>query len=589
LKQRNFVLKIFYPYLFLFIITLIFFGLFSTTVFKDFYIKSASGFLESRAIVIRDELLKVQFDSASLYKHIRNIDSLTDTRITIILSSGKVIYDTRENPVVMDNHSDRPEVIDALNGKTGSSLRYSKTLNLDLVYVALPLHVEGGKTTMVVRAAMPLKDIDKPFSDIYYAFVIGGIAIMVIAGGLSFLISKRIFKPINNIKIAAESYAKGDFSHKIYPAGDKDLNKVTDSLNEMASQLDQRLRIIGEQKNIQQAVLESMKEGVLAVDYDERILLVNNTAQDILLIPKKDVIGKTLQEVVRVSEIQKFFKKILNEGGLQEAEIIITLGKEKTLQLTGTILYDINDKSIGALVVLNDISNLKFIDTIKKDLVANVSHELKTPITTIKGFIETLKDGAIKDPVDADRFLDIISKHIERLNLIIDDLLSLSKLERKETVENANKSEQLIAPLLNSVVEDYTFKAKDKNISISVNCENTLRANVNSMLIEQALSNLIDNAIKYSDINTQIEVNSFKENGNLSIVVKDQGWGIESEHIPRLFERFYRVDKSRSREVGGTGLGLAIVKHVANVHGGTVKVESTVNKGSTFSIVIPIA
>jgi two-component system phosphate regulon sensor histidine kinase PhoR len=585
LKQRKFLWKLFFPYLILLIITILFFGIYSSVIFKNFYIQNTSESLKSRTNLIKDELSKLKLDSLSLEEQIKKIDYLSDTRVTIINSTGKVIADSRENPAVMDNHKERPEIIEAINGGTGTSIRYSNTLKMDLMYVAILWPEKPG---LVLRCAEPLYDIDKPFAVIYTTIVIGGLLIIFIGAVISFMISQRIYKPVSAIKLAAERFAKGDFSHKIYPSKDRDLNIVGESLNQMAALLDQRLKVIGEQKNIQQAVLESMKEGVLAVDYEEKILLMNQTAGEILSIPEINVIGKTLHEVVRVSEIHKFFKKILSEGNSSETEIIIQLEKEKTLQLIGTILYDINNKEIGALVVLNDISNLRYIDTIKKDLVANVSHELKTPLTTIKGFIETLKDGAIENKEDAGRFLDIISKHIERLNLIIDDLLTLSRLEEKATLDNIYKVEQEVLPVLNSIVEDYSLKADAKRIKLLIDCPEELIAKVNAQLIEQAIGNLIDNAIKYSDSNTKVTISAASDTQHLNIIVKDEGWGIDKEHFPRLFERFYRIDKSRSRDVGGTGLGLAIVKHIVNAHGGTVKIDSQINKGSRFTITIPL-
>ena len=244
-----------------------------------------------------------------------------------------------------------------------------------------------------------------------------------------------------------------------------------------------------------------------------------------------------------------------------------------------------DNKAIGALVVFNDISNLKHLDTLKKDLVANVSHELRTPVTTIKGFIETLKEGAIDDPKNAERFLNIISKHIDRLNMLIDDLLILAKLEEKP--EEVKLNEEKIRPLLRSVMEDLEFKANEKKITISIDCDENLTARINRHLVEQAISNLLDNAVKYSDKKTSIEVGAYSDDHKLVIIVKDEGYGISQEHIPRLFERFYRIDKGRSREEGGTGLGLAIVKHIVNTMHGTIDVESALGEGTTFIVKIP--
>lgn len=270
-----------------------------------------------------------------------------------------------------------------------------------------------------------------------------------------------------------------------------------------------------------------------------------------------------------------------------EEEIVMRQRAERILQLSGSVLHDINNNPIGSLVVMNDITGLKHLDNLKRDLVANVSHELKTPITTIKGFIETLKEGNFEKPEDRNRFLEIVSKNTDRLNAIIEDLLSLSRLEQSTEDKSFTFEEQELRPIIDSVLENYQFKASEKDISIKVQCETGLTAKLNRALIEQAIGNLIDNAIKYSDEHKVIHLYIIKDKDELIISVEDQGFGISAEHIPRLFERFYRVDKSRSRDEGGTGLGLAIVKHIAQVHNGAVSVESSPGKGSNFIIRIP--
>jgi len=572
----------------LIIVSLVFFGYYTSTIFKDFYISTVDETLNARTNLIREELNVLNLDSLNLNDLVGKYDRSSDTRITIINTSGKVLADSRENPANMENHSDRPEIIDAIKNGTGHSIRYSHTLQTDMMYTAVPVYSSDKKIKFILRTALPLNKIDTPFSAIYIAIGASGIIILLIAFVISLVIASNFSKPLTDMREAAESYARGDFERKIYPPKDKELRSMADSLNTMAVQLSERLGIIGEQKNMQQAVFESMKEGVLAVDYDEKILLINNTARTILGINGADVKGRTLQEVVRISEIQKFFKKIISEGSAQETEIIIQHVKDKSLQLSGTILKDVDNKEIGVLVVLNDISNLKHLDTLKRDLIANVSHELKTPVTTIKGFIETLQDGAIDNPKDAERFLNIVSKHIDRLDMIIDDILTLSKLEQNEITDKIELEEQLIKPIFKSVIDDYELKAKEKKINVRIICDDNLTANIDRRLMQQALNNLIENAIKYSDKNTNVILEALKDENFLIINVKDEGFGISDEHIPRLFERFYRVDKSRSRDIGGTGLGLSIVKHIVNILGGIIDVQSIPAKGSNFTIRLPL-
>lgn len=585
MKKKKFLWKLYYVFSALSIIPLVILALYASSLFNDTIITADKDVLLQRSNLIKEKLETSEIDSVDLQKFSARYDNLSGARVTIIEINGKVIADSREEPAKMDNHSDRPEVIDALAGRTGISQRYSFTLKEDFMYAAVPIYNKESKIIYILRTGYPLSGVQKEARSANTALILTVIFFSMIILVIGYIAIKNLFSPIEEIRQAAEKFSKGDFSQKIYPPHDVELKSLAENLNSMAKQLDEKLDIIGEQNNLQQVVLESMKEGVLAVDHEERILLLNETAAWILGISDKNAIGKTLQEVVRISEIQKFFKKLLNEGNPQEAEIILQHDKDKFLQLSGTMLYDMESKALGALVVFNDISNLKHLDTLKKDLVANVSHELRTPVTMIKGFIETLKEGAIDDPKNAERFLNIISKHINRLNLLIDDLLTLARLEEKP--DEIKMESESIHPVLKSVIEDYDVKANDKKIKIEICCEENITAKINKHLIEQAIGNLVDNAIKYSDKKSNIEVGSYIQDDELLIYVSDEGYGISEDHMPRLFERFYRIDKGRSREEGGTGLGLSIVKHIINTMNGTIDVESQPGKGTKFTVRIP--
>lgn len=555
--------------------------------FKDTYFENYLKILESDSRLICERI-----KSDTSLKGFRDIsaeyDKKTGMRVTIIDTAGKVLGDSRHEASLMENHSNRPEVMEALKGKSVSWHRFSFTLTDDMLYTAMPVFNNEGKVFLVVRTAINTKDIESSLAGTRNTIFAGAGILSVFLLVIMFVVLNNLLRPLFDIRSGAERFSNGLFGQKIFPPRDQTLRNIAESLNLMASQLDEKLGIIEEQGNIQQAVLMSMKEGIIAVDHEERILLLNQTAKAFLGIGSEEYTGKTLQETVRNSEIQKFFKQVAGEEFTQETEIILQAGKDKTLQLTGTRLLDIKSNSIGTLVVLNDITNIKYLDSIKKDLVANVSHELKTPVTTIKGFIETLRDGALDDRKNAERFLDIVLKHIERLNLIIDDLLTLAKLEQSGGSE-IEMEEQNIKPVIESVAEDFEVKAEHKKIEIKIKCSEELTGRFNRHLLEQAIGNLLDNAIKYSDKRSTIEIGAMIKDNELNIYVDDEGYGIAGEHIPRLFERFYRIDKARSRDVGGTGLGLAIVKHLVNVHGGNVKVESNPGKGSIFTIVLPVS
>lgn len=586
MTERNYLWKVYYPYLLFILISLIVFGIFASRIFNNFYYDKALESLESKAHLISMNLGQIDFDHLNA-SSLNIYDKQTESRVTLINTTGKVIADSRENASEMELHNNRTEFIQALNGRTGFDIRYSHTKEMYYIYIAVPVYDSDGRIKGALRTSIPQEKIEEEFSSTYYSIILGGFGVLVIASMIALFASKNITKPLIELKKAAERFSEGDFTERIYPPKNKDLRGFAESLNRMAEQLDEKLNIIGEQRNLQQAVLESMKEGVLAVDYDEKVLLINKTAEEILSVVTKDAVGRTLQEIVRISEIHKFFRKVIGEGNPQETEIIVQHEKDKILQLSGTILHDLDDNKIGVLVVLNDITNLKHLDDMKRDLVANVSHELKTPITAIKGFIELLREGEIDDKKNAHRFLEIISKHTDRLNAIVEDLLTLSRLEQSGAANNLKFDDHKILPILQSATEEFEFKANEKHINIEIKCEKELSANLNKPLIEQAVGNLIDNAIKYSDKKTVVTLRSFKENGNIVIEVEDEGFGVDPESIPRLFERFYRIEKSRTRDEGGTGLGLAIVKHVVQVHGGAVEVKSVLNKGSVFSVKIP--
>jgi two-component system phosphate regulon sensor histidine kinase PhoR len=358
-------------------------------------------------------------------------------------------------------------------------------------------------------------------------------------------------------------------------------------MNSMAEQLDDRIRTVVNQRNEFEAVLSSMVEGVLAFDTEENLLSLNQSASDLLGVQEEAVLNRPIQEVIRNSALQRFVSKTLASMEPVEDEISLYNGGERNLQAHGTPLTDVSGIRIGALVVLNDVTNIRRLENIRREFVANASHEIRTPITSIKGFVETLLDGALEDRETAQRFLGIIGKHSDRLNAIVEDLLSLSKIEMEAETGQVYLEEGRIVDVLEEAVEACHTGIEEKRITVRIDCPGNLICRINSSLLVQALINLIDNAVKFSEEGGTVTIACKAAAGGIAISVKDEGVGIGSTHIPRLFERFYRVDKARSRTLGGTGLGLAIVKHIAQVHNGEVTVTSAPGQGSTFTITLP--
>ena len=486
----------------------------------------------------------------------------------------------------MDNHADRPEIAMALKGNPGQSTRYSNTLRQQMMYVSVPLQKD--QTTLgVIRTSVPITSIKGELRSIQTKIALGGLLIAVLAAWISLLISRRIIRPIEEMKKGADFFADGDLTHRLPTPDSEELASLADALNQMAAQLDHRIETIVSQRNELETVLASMLEGVIAIDKEERIINVNAAAAGFFDCNPEKCPGRNLQEVIRNSALQHFVRKSISSKISKEDDISLYHNGEKTLHLQSSPLLDANKVHIGTLVVFNDVTHLRRLENMRRDFVANVSHEIKTPLTAIKGFVETLHRGNVNNPEEARRFLGIIQKHADRLSSIVEDLLSLSRIEQEDEGKTIKLEEGYVKDVFQSATQICRSKAEEKNITIRPICEEQISAKFDTTLIEQAVVNLLDNAIKYSEPKSTILLKAQRNDSEIRISVEDQGIGIAQKHLPRLFERFYRVDKARSRNLGGTGLGLAIVKHIAQAHGGHITVESTFGDGSVFTIHLP--
>jgi two-component system phosphate regulon sensor histidine kinase PhoR len=345
--------------------------------------------------------------------------------------------------------------------------------------------------------------------------------------------------------------------------------------------------IIG-QRNELEAVLSSMIEGVMAIDLNETIISVNHTAARMFSRNPADLVNRSVQEAIRNPDFHRFVRTAFQVQSPCEEDLLFYISEEAVYDVRSSALRNARGERIGILVVLNDVTRLRRLENMRKDFAANVSHEIKTPLTAIKGFVETLKTGALHHPEEAARFLEIIEKHTHRLSAIIDDLMKLSIIEQKTDKKDVVLENHPLLPVLQSACQICQPLADEKRIQIRLSCEEALSANLNPALIEQAFVNLLDNAVKYSSPESSIEIDARRSEADVAVSFRDHGIGIAAEHLPRLFERFYRVDPSRSRRLGGTGLGLAIVKHIVNAHSGRITVESTPGKGSQFMVHLPM-
>jgi two-component system phosphate regulon sensor histidine kinase PhoR len=427
-------------------------------------------------------------------------------------------------------------------------------------------------------------DIDHVLNQIYVSIIWAGLVVALCAAFLSLLISRRISLPVTRMKRIAQLFADGQLNIRVPTAGAAELDDLAKALNEMATQLQDRILTITRQRNELKAILASLAEGVLAVDSRGRIVSVNKAAARLLNIDPVHAQGRNVEELIRNVGLQQFVRDTLNSDRPTEDDVSFPEEGGQFFHVHGASLADPQAERAGAVVVLSDMTRIHRLENLRRDFVANVSHELKTPVTSIQGFVEALLDGGLAEAEQSQRYLGIIAKHAERLNAIIDDLLSLSRLEEVGEQRALLFEKTPLRPVLEAALELSSVRAEQRRVKLALACDETAEAKINGPLLEQAIVNLVDNAIKYSDEGSTVEIVVQQRGREILLSVADTGCGIPEEHLGRIFERFYVVDKGRSRKLGGTGLGLAIVKHIALVHGGQVTVESAPGKGTTFTL-----
>lgn len=590
MAKRKLIWRIYPSYLAIILAAIVTIAWFSWHSFERFYIGQTRDVLRAQAGIMGSQLRDTLTNAASaddINREIAHISEISDTRITVIALDGTVLADSHEDFRDMENHSGRPEFIAAVRDGFGSSTRFSNTLGQRLMYGAVPIVLDG-KQIAVIRTSAKMTDLQIATYDTYRSIFIFGLIIAIISAVVSLWISRRIAEPFVDMTNTAELFAKGHLEHRVVAPDSAELASLAAAMNKMAGLLHERLLTVTKQRNELEAILSSMAEGVIAVDENYRLVTLNQAAANFLNIDAEKTPGRSIEEAIRNPQIQDFVQKTLQGQDTLEADMVLSANGKRYFKLRGVSLRSDSKSSFGAVIVLNDMTQIHNLETVRRDFVANVSHELKTPITSIKGFVETLLDGDLSSAQQSRRFLEIVSRHADRLNSIIDDLLSLSRLEQADQVGELPFVRTPLKPLLENVVQAFEPAMDEKNIDIKLQCPEDISAVANGPLLEQAVANLVNNAVKYSDPGKYIQVAAEQtDDGCVAISVQDNGCGIERKHQRRIFERFYVVDKGRSRKLGGTGLGLAIVKHICNAHGGYIRVESQPGKGSTFTITIP--
>ncbi|MFH1452909.1 MAG: ATP-binding protein [Armatimonadota bacterium] len=552
---------------------LIFF--FSFQIIRDNYIEITTSNLKNITRSLMPEVFlfikNKQLDELDLF--VKNMGKSINARITVVSKNGAVLADSQENPVNMENHKERPEIAGALTGSTGKDLRFSNTVKKDMLYVALPVEYNN-EVYGALRTSVFLKDINSLLYilKIKIAQIVAIILILSIIAAA--LLVRGFSKPVQELSAASKKLAEGDFDVRVLLKNKDELKDLADSFNYMASRIKNLFKEVSGQKEELNGIISSIQELLVVLDYKGRIILSNDSFKK--YVNNMDMRDKFYWEIPGMAGLEEIVEKVssLNESASGEIKInedifICTVAPSKYKE--------------KKTVILHNITEVKRLEKLKKDFISNVSHEMRTPLTAIKGFAQTLEDSADQE---SRRFADIINKHADRLMNIVQDLLLLSELEEKGSKLEVEEVD--LEKLAKGIINIFDFKAKEKNINLNLVSDQKIPGiKLDPFKIEQVFINLIDNAVKYTE-SGDIKIILKNEGPSVRVEVQDTGIGIPAEHIPRIFERFYVADKSRSRKIGGTGLGLSIVKHIVLLHGGNINVESMPGCGTKFIIYLPL-
>lgn len=519
---------------------------------------------------------------------VRRLATNDGVRITLIRANGSVLADSDENPDRMDNHSNRPEIIAAKTAGTGENTRWSHTLSEDMTYVAVAVR-KHGQIKGFIRTALPLTAIREKTRRMRVVVATAGLTVLLVSFFFGFLFARKIANPLAGIARTAEGIADGREEGEVVVSGPGEIRTLARSFNRMTAHLRDRMDAIGQERGRVLAVLAGMQEGVVAVDLDGRIMLMNESACRILGTSPRESAGKLVSEITRVPAILETVSAGLKSASIGESEVIVP-GRQgdRLIGLHAVSLDDTRGRQTGFMMVLNDLTDLRRLERVRKDFVANVSHELKTPVSAIKGLLETVIDDPSMSEIEKKHFLGRAQAQITRMATLVDDLLTLSRAE-----SGVEAMERETLDFRGPVRESLIFSAQLAQArGLKVESEiyaGPVMVHGDAESLRQAVGNLVDNAVKYSIAGGRVLVRLSAGEREALVEVSDTGPGIGPEHLDRIFERFYRVDKARSREMGGTGLGLAIVRHIAITHGGRVQVDSALGRGSIFRLYIPLS
>jgi two-component system phosphate regulon sensor histidine kinase PhoR len=576
--KRNLFLKIFFSYLV--IVCLSFF--IQDLLIKDEIKKVVTGNIEAELLTYAK---LIDLNSAkAMSEQLRQIAQISNSRVTLVDAQGKVFADSEAEIAGLENHLNRPEIQEARLRGTGKSIRFSQSIGMDMLYVAVPIK-DGAVIKGYIRLARSLHEVQNLIEKVYQSIFLALITVAVLSLIIALFISHRLAAPIRAMERFTERLRQGGPQSAILLNTSDETKKLADNINYLVEELHNKIRLANEENNKLVTAFASMTEGVLMLDANEKIEAMNPALSNMLDAHYEDVTGKTLMEVFRNVELQQAFLRFKETG--QSVSQEVTLGDLEQVIVSVSISgVKGNQENEKTMVVFHDVTRLKKLERVRIDFVANVTHEIRTPLTAIIGYLETIRDGAIENREEARKFIDIVLKHTQRINRLVEDLLTISKIELGEM--NFYFEDVSLNDALNSVLPLVEPKAKLKNIVLdNLIPEKLVPVWADKDRMAQISINILDNAVKFTPESGKITISAQEKDDFVVVKVIDTGIGIPREEIDRLGERFYRVDKTRSRELGGTGLGLSIVKHLMMAHGGKMEIESRLGYGTTVSLFFP--
>ncbi|EAC5234786.1 PAS domain-containing protein [Listeria monocytogenes] len=583
-------LKIGLSFFILFFVVMVIVGIFSGELMKSTYLNMKENQLEDDAKILLQttnmENLDLDKDAATIQKSLDPLGEDIDARITVIDSKGDVVADTKKDPQKLDNHMNRPEVTDILKKgeSVGISIRESDSLGYSMLYVAVPVKHQS-KTDGVLRISISLESVDAAVAKLWGNLaLIFGIALVIIAA-ISVFIARKITRPVREIIEVSTDLANHKYDSRIHGKISGELQDLSISVNTLAESLETQMFEIKQNEQRLNAIVQNLVSGVMLINVDKQVIMTNRTMYQIL--GETEITGKPFYEVIKSFALSQLIETTFETKTIQQKEIILYFPREMILDASVSPILGENGEITGIILLLHDITQIRHLENVRSEFVTNVSHELKTPVTALKGFAETLLDGAMYDEMLLKKFLTIIKEESDRLHRLIMDILALSRIEQNPVPENVELVE--VDDVIEQSARTIFEMATEKNIQVIIP-EKTIPSvtiETDRDKLQQILINLLSNAINYTPVDGKVEVKLIEQEAEVIIEVTDNGIGIPAKDIDRVFERFYRVDKARSRHSGGTGLGLSIVKHLVENCGGRIEVESQEEVGSTFRVTLP--